>query len=136
MSNPFPITHYTGPRNFCDRNTELSTLIEAFDNQRPVLLSAIRRIGKTGLIHHFQHHLDKKRDSYTVYVDIMDTLSDADFASKLIQACISAIEKKQDGFISRLTKYFSKLKPTLTFDPFTGVPEIELLCCQHTMPLQ
>ncbi len=125
-TNPFPIAQYKGPKDFCDRNTELSTLLEAFDNQRPCLLHAIRRIGKTGLIHHFQHHLNKKRDVITIYFDILDTQSDGQFVNKMIQACISAIEVKQDGFIERLTKYFSRLKPTLSFDPYTGAPEIEL----------
>lgn len=123
--NPFPVIHYAGPRHFCDRNTELSILLEAFDNGRPLLLHSIRRIGKTGLIHHLHHHLRKKK-VITVYVDMLDTQSDLEFLNKLIKACLSALEEDQDNMIRRVSSYFSKYKPTLTFDPYTGSPEIEL----------
>lgn len=125
MHNPFPITNYRGPKYFCDRNTELSILLDAFNNQRPIVVHAIRRIGKTGLIHHFHHHLKKKK-VITIYLDVLDTQDDASFVNKLIQACIAAVETKKEGILTRLTKYFSRLRPTITFDPYSGMPEIEL----------
>lgn len=125
MINPFPITNYLGPKYFCDRNSELSSLLDAFNNQRPIVLHAIRRIGKTGLIHHFHHHLKKKK-VITVYIDVLDTHNDASFANKLIQACIAALETKKEGIITRLTTYFSRLRPVISFNPYNGLPEIEL----------
>ena len=126
MVNPFPLYKYPGPAKFCDRNKELSTLLEAFNNKRSCALFAMRRLGKTGLIHHFQHHLNKKKKAITIYFDVLDTKSDNEFINKMVTACLRELDKKNENLFDRISKYFSKLKPVLTFDPFTGVPQIEL----------
>lgn len=124
--NPFTISTYRGPKYFCDRNSELSRLIEMFDNYRYGLLYSMRRLGKTGLVHHFHHTLSRRKDIIAVYCDVQNTRTDAEFVTKMITATVSAIENSQKGIARRIGAYFSSLRPVLTFDPVTHVPVLQL----------
>ncbi len=126
MANPFPTNTYIAPKYFCDRNQELSTLITAFNNKQFCVLHAIRRVGKTGLIHHLHHHLNKRKKTLTVYVDIMDTQDDGEFVNKLIDACLQALSNKTDNIINKVSKYFSRYSPIFSIDPITASPQIQL----------
>lgn len=125
-TNPFTIYTYKGPDHFCDRNTELSRLLEMFDNQRYTLLYSMRRLGKTGLVHHFHNSLRKRKKTVCVYCDVQNTKSDGEFVTKLISAVVSAIETSQDRITSRIGRFFSSLRPVLTFDPVTHAPSLQL----------
>ena len=124
--NPFTIYTYRGPGYFCDRNAELSSLLEMFDNQRYGLLYSLRRLGKTGLVHHFQHALNKRKGVITIYCDVQSTQNDGDFVTKMITAVVSGIEKTQKGITKRIGTFFSSLRPVITFDPVTNVPSLQL----------
>ena len=56
-ANPFVISGYHGPNWFCDRLLETKRLISFVKNGNNVTLFALRRLGKTGLIHHVFHQL-------------------------------------------------------------------------------
>jgi len=99
--NPFSVSKYTTPENFCDRYDEVAKLIESAENQRPLMMSSMRRIGKTGLIHHFHHCLR---------------------ISKLLQA----IESDQNKFIQNALNLFYDLTPKFSTDALTGMPTLEL----------
>ena len=58
--NPFSITSYLGSEYFCDRNEVTKELAGALENGRNVTLISPRRVGKTGLIHHFFQSLNPK----------------------------------------------------------------------------
>jgi len=122
----FSIDRYGGPDNFCDRDAELARLIEMFELKRNGVLYSYRRLGKTGLIQHYHHKLDKRKKVITVYLDIMDTMTDQEFVNKLVAACLSAIEKKKKGFIKQTLEFFGQLKPSMSFDPITNMPNIQL----------
>lgn len=122
----FALDRYTGAENFCDRKDELKKLYEIFNSQRNMVLYSIRRLGKTGLIHHFHNSLEKRRKVVTTYVDMMDTSSDAEFANKLISTCISSLEKKKKGFAQKSLNLFSRFRPSMSFDPITNMPSIQL----------
>lgn len=124
--NPFSIYAYRGPEYFCNRNSELSRLLEMFDHHRFGLLYSMRRIGKTGLVHHFHHSLNRRRGILTVYCDVQNTRNDGEFVTKIITAVVTAIEKSQKGIVHRISTFFSSLRPVLTFDPVTHVPSIQL----------
>ena len=59
--NPFTLKDYAGPEYFCNRINETKRLINAVENQRNFTLSSIRKMGKTGLIHHVFNQLDKTK---------------------------------------------------------------------------
>jgi AAA+ ATPase superfamily predicted ATPase len=124
--NPFTTHIYRGPEFFCDRNTELSHLIDLFDNHRFGLLYSMRRLGKTGLLHHFHHTLRKRKNTICIYCDVQNTRNDGEFVSKLITAVLSEIEGTQQAIIRKAGQFFSSLRPVVTFDPVTQAPQLQL----------
>lgn len=123
---PFPTTKYIGPQYFCNRKEELKKLKSAVKNDRPIVLFSMRRMGKTGLIKHLQYHLSKSRKYICIYVDILNTSSDEEFVTKLVNASIGALNNSKNNFIPNILKTFSRFTPKLTVDPSTGTPGIEL----------
>ena len=67
--NPFPVISYQGSENFCDREEETVRLVEAIRNGRNTTLTALRRMGKTGLIQLFTLIyilLNRKQTSFVI----------------------------------------------------------------------
>ena len=125
MYNPFAIQKYLGPENFCDREDELASLKSAFDNQRNVVLSSIRRYGKTSLIQHFHHLLSQGKDTICVYADVLNTQSDQDFAKRLISSVLTQIHLNESR-VTKLLQSFAFLRPKVELDPLTGMPNVSV----------
>jgi len=122
--NPFLLNKYIGPEYFCDRVKETKEIIAAIDSGRSITLYADRRLGKTALIKHILHKLASRKPKYiTAYVDVFDTIDEASFAKKLVSQVITEVEKGEKNIFNTATKYFSAIKPKLSFDPITNMPE-------------
>ncbi len=121
-SPPFPTFGYFGPKYFCDREEELKELNAAFQGNIPILLTGIRRLGKTGLLHHFLHH--RKRNEIGVFVDLLDASDMKGLVSKMSEAILRAFpeEKKYKA----IWETIKKLRPTISFDEFSGLPQVSL----------
>jgi len=124
--NPFPIVNYVSPEYFCDRVQETKDMMSAIKNGRSLTLYSIRRLGKTGLVHHILHKLNKQKNTQAIYIDIFDTIDDTQLVNALCSAVIFAIEKKEADVLKTVTKFFGKYRPKLSFDSLTGSPTIEL----------
>jgi uncharacterized protein len=124
-SNPFVVSGYRGPRFFCDREEETQRILSAIHNQRHLTLFSLRRMGKTGLIHHVFHELAGNKEITPVYLDIMPTLNFPEFTMNLAKAIFSKLARRQSLMKSLLNK-LSSLRPSLTYDPVTGAPEISI----------
>ncbi len=122
-SNPFPVSGYHGAELFCDRERE-STLLKgnAINGINTVLLS-IRRMGKTGLLHHTLTSL-KKKDKFTcIYADIFDTESLSDFSNKIVSAILQAVPQKATFWKSAMA-FIKQLRPVISYDELTGQPQV------------
>lgn len=124
--NPFPTTKYIGSEYFCDREKELSIIKSAFENDRPITVFSMRRMGKTGLIKHFQNSLKPSNKYLYIYVDMFNTNSDEEFVTKLVNASIMALNNNRKGFFLEIIELFNRYTPKFTFDPMTGAPGLEL----------
>lgn len=124
-TNPFVVSGYRGPRFFCDREDETKRMLSAIHNQRHLTLFSLRRMGKTGLIHHVFHELAGNKGITPVYLDIMPTLNFSEFTASLARAVFSILARRQSFVKSLLTK-LSSLRPSLTYDPVTGAPEVSI----------
>lgn len=71
--NPFVSTGYKRPTYFCDRKKESKQLSQFMINGANITLFAIRRLGKTGLIHHVFYPYQNSRKIACIYVDILAT---------------------------------------------------------------
>jgi len=115
----FSVSGYGGPENFCDRVVEVEKLQRAVENGRNVTLLSERRIGKTGLIHHFFNGLEKERIP-TVYVDIFATQNLLDFTRRFAAAVIGSMDTQVDRALATASRFFRSFRPSVTVDPMTG----------------
>jgi uncharacterized protein len=118
--NPFPVTAYLGAEYFCDRKDETARLISNIQNGNSTTLTAIRRIGKTGLIKHVLTQLPKEWKG--IYVDILETENLNQFLNILTTAIIGSVPEKS-GLGSILWKFVKSLRPVISFDSLTGAPQ-------------
>jgi uncharacterized protein len=122
--NPFQINKYIGPAYFCDRETETKTLIANIQQQNNTAFFAQRRMGKSALIRHVFHQL-KKKGSTTIYMDIYATQSLKDFTNQLANA-IYNVFPNESGIGKRFWNAIKLLRPVISIDSISGVPELTL----------
>ena len=121
--NPFSITSYIGPEYFCDRVHETETLAGALSNGRNVTLISPRRVGKTGLIHHFFQSLNPK-EVQCFYVDLYSTSNIQEFTKIFAQEVLTQrITPFSEQVWSEITHFFGSLRPVWGVDPINGMPQ-------------
>lgn len=122
--NPFIIKNYISPVFFCDREKETKRIISAINNQRNLTLSSIRKMGKTGLIHHVLYQLNKTNKIDTIYLDIYDTTSLSDFINKFGTALLQIKETFSEKLKRKTNEFIQRIRPTITYDNLTGIPSL------------
>jgi hypothetical protein len=120
--NPFILKDYAGPDFFCDRTSETTRLINAIGNQRNLTLSSIRKMGKTGLIHHVFHLLNQSEETDTVYFDIYYTESLSDFINKFGTSILKVEDSFPEKIKRKINSFIKAIRPTITYDSLTGSP--------------
>lgn len=125
LFNPFPIMDYISPAYFCDRKSETEKIISAFENSRNVTLISVRRFGKTVLLKHILNTISKNKSIRVLYVDILPSKNISDFV-KIFSEAIIKDEKKNKGFLEKISKLISGLRGKLVFDDVSGIPSVEV----------
>ena len=118
--NPFSVNLYVGEEYFCDRVSETNLAIKNLSNGNSSTILSIRRIGKTGLIHHILNQLPEGFQG--VYVDLLETENMKQFLSILATAIMSQVPEKTK-FGKNIWNFLSSLRPTISFDPLNGLPQ-------------
>jgi hypothetical protein len=127
LKNPFLVIGYHDPFYFCDREAESKKIISALLNDRNISLISMRRMGKTGLIHHvFYQICEKDKNIPCFYLDIFSTQNLHDFVTALGKAVIGKLDGDTEKVIKRISAFFKSFRPSLTFDPVTGTPNLSL----------
>jgi hypothetical protein len=122
-ANPFITLGYAGPEYFCDRQSETDSILGNILGGNPVTITSIRRMGKTGLIHHVLHHLPEK--AIGVYCDIQAAENRLELINLLMTAMIRAIpEKSKPGAV--IWSFIKQLRPVITFEALSGLPQVTL----------
>ena len=93
-SNPFGINYYLGPDYFCDREIETNLLLSNIAQQKHTTFFALRRLGKSALIHHVFEQLKKKRNQKCIYIDIYATQNLKDLTNQLANSIFSLFPEK------------------------------------------
>ena len=122
LPNPFLTQGYAGKEYFCNRQAETKALRTTLENGRNVTLISLRRMGKTGLIHHAFQGI--KPDC--VYVDIQHTTNLKEFTVIFGKAVINQLESPVEKSWNQVTSIFKKLQPSIKFDPLSGQPAFDL----------
>ncbi len=130
--NPFILSAYKSPEFFCDREKESKEIIQLLTNGINIVIYSLRRIGKTGLIHHVFNALSKEKEQKLIYIDIYRTENPDDFVNELATAILRINEKK---WYEKALDFIKGLRPILTFNPVTGQPEAEIKAANPTESL-
>ncbi len=121
--NPFPVSGYHGPEFFCDREKETKLLVTNARNGLNTLLLSIRRMGKTGLLHHTLNNLKGNHKITCIYADVFDTESLSDFSNKIVTAILQSVPQKTSFWKSAM-EFIKQLRPVLSYDELTGQPQV------------
>lgn len=123
--NPFISTGYREPAYFCDRKEESKQLTQFMQSGVNVTLFAIRRLGKTGLIHHVFYPYQKSNKITCIYVDILATKNLSEFTNQLATAVYNQFPS-QKTIGKKIMELFQLFRPTISFDELTGNPSLSL----------
>ncbi len=123
--NPFLIKGYVSPKYFCDRESETNKIISAIENGRDLTLISLRRMGKTGLIHHVVNQNEIKSAYNVIYCDIYQATNLAEMTRIFGNAVFNQLEKTSDRMLKKLKQFFSGIAPSITINPITLQTDID-----------
>jgi len=123
--NPFLITGYLDKEHFCNREKETANITSLNQGRINITLFALRRMGKTGLIHHLFNSIEKQNKIACLYIDILSTQNMKEFISILTNAIYKRFPENK-GIGSKLLETIKSLRPMVSFDELSGTPELSL----------
>ncbi len=124
-TNPFLLSGYKSPSYFCNRKEETKQLTQLMLNGVNVTLFAIRRLGKTGLIHHVFYPYQNNSKITCIYLDILATKNLADFTNQIATAVYNKFPP-QKTLGKKIIELFQSFRPIITFDELSGTPSLSL----------
>ena len=134
--NPFILSVYAGSKYFCDRVQETDKIVNAIKNNRNLTLISHRRMGKSGLIKHVFYQLRNEKGLRLFYIDIMDTENLSGFVDLMAKEIIGKVDNRTMRLIKMFSDIVKSLRPSISIDPLTGNPEIEISVQHDTAPEQ
>ena len=135
-TNPFLIAGYHSPKYFCDREKELNWLMEQITQERNTVLYADRRIGKTALLNHLIHQLEKQKIADTVFVDLLATTDFQSANQKITEAIFQKFGSQGQGIGTKMLRLLSSVGASVTFDSLSGLPKITFGAQNPVAPAQ
>ncbi len=117
--NPFKYGQVVRAEDFCPRPKLLKEIRGFIASGQNIVIQGERRIGKTSLIH---EAVRSERRTRILYVDLLEIKTTDALCKRLAKAIIAS--ENQDGFIERIFKKLSQLKPSMSIDPLTSQPTI------------
>jgi len=119
--NPFRHGQVVSGEDFCPRPELMENLTGFMKSGQNVVLLGERRTGKTSLACEAVRANGKRR---LLYTDLLEIKSVDDLCKRLIKALVTL--ERESGFVEKILRSLSQLKPTLGLDPLTGQPSISL----------
>lgn len=127
LNNPFVEYGYKGSEYFCDREQETVELVRDLHNESNVALISPRRLGKSGLIHHVFDVMGREEpESVCIYIDILHTKNQAEFAQLFFSRVIAAMDTNAQAALRKAAQFFKGIRPTMSFDEFNGAPSFSI----------
>ncbi len=123
IENPFQLKGYIGPNYFCDRENELARLILNAKNGVNTTLLSVRRMGKTGLIHHVFNQFKSDKKWKTIYIDIYATQNLGQFTNELASGILEVFPHT-NSVGKKFMTLVKGLSPVISYDSLTGNPSI------------
>jgi len=117
--NPFKYGQVVRAGDFCPRPQLLKEIRGFIASGQNIVIQGERRIGKTSLIYEAVRSVRRTR---ILYVDLLEIKTVDALCKRLARGIIAS--ENQDGFLERIFKKLSQLKPSVSVDPLTGQPTI------------
>ena len=117
--NPFSMKYH--PDFFCDREQELQLLTDNALNGRNTLIHSPRRLGKSALILHLFHQMEKEKRFETLYVDLFAAANLHDLIREFGEALLRKYYVK--NLLEGVRNLFSGIQATISFSP-DGSPKL------------
>jgi hypothetical protein len=122
--NPFLVKGYISPQYFCNRIKESEMLISAVRNNQDITLFGPRRFGKSALIYHVFHKLQK--EYVCVYADIWGTSSTEEFTKELVNGIISSKVFTKQNTSSKLLSLLKSVGASFSIG-LDGLPSVDII---------
>jgi len=123
--NPFIVKGYISKEYFCNREKELNILHRNTLNGCNTTLISPRKMGKTGLIFRYFEDLADENTIQSIYFDVYSSSSLKDFIKLMAEAILQKFPEK-NVIGKRFMKFLKGLRPLISFDPLTGLPQIQI----------
>ncbi len=117
--NPFTLKEIPAGPAFCDRQKELSDLINFAVAGQNVLLYSPRRYGKTSLVKNVQGQL-AAGGTLTAYCDLFGVSSIEEIAGRIARS-IYTITRNNEGLFQKSIRFLTSFRPVLSPDPHGGI---------------
>jgi hypothetical protein len=121
MKNPFRYGQVVSANDFCPRPELLDQLTGFIESSQNVVLAGERRMGKTSLI---TEAVRKLRRIRSLYIDLLEIRTNEDLCKRMVTAIISM--ERRSGFLEKVLKGLSQLRPVVSFEPVTGQPIVSI----------
>ncbi len=121
IMNPFTVRYSS--EHFCDREAEIKKLKANVTNELNTLIHSPRRLGKTALIYHLFHKLERGKKHETIFVDLFATTKMEDLIKELSEKILEKYHKK--SFIEGVKSVLKGISTTISISQ-DGTPELSL----------
>ena len=122
--NPFLLKGYKNPEYFCDREAETDKILRSIRNQQDITLFAVRRIGKSALLHHVFYNLEREFDC--IYADIWGTTSLNGFINETANAVIQSSVFSKRSIGRKMTEFIKSIGASLSVG-IDGKPSLDIM---------
>ena len=127
---PFKYGRVVSGSDFCGRQDSISELSEYFRSAQNIVVLGERRIGKTSLIVETARIIKSERTLLTV--DLMAIKSAQDIYERMIKSVFKL--ERDGGFLNKLLKMLSHLRPVVGMDPNTNALTVSLDTSNRVSP--
>lgn len=121
MRNPFVTNGYAGAEYFCDREKEMSMMVQLLSNENNLALISPRRVGKTDLIQHCFAQSAIRDSHHTFLIDIYSTNSLNDFVRVFGKAVLEELRSKGRSVWEKFLQILTSIRSEISFD-INGLP--------------
>ena len=125
-TNPFILMSRIPEQYFCDRASETENILKCIDNQENVVLTARRRIGKTGLINHCFDVERIKKNYYEISIDILHTASFKELVQELGNVSFRVVASRSERMMKSFASALKSLSASFGYDPVLSSPTFDI----------
>lgn len=101
-------------------------LLSFLNNQQNVVLSAVRRMGKSKLIEHVFERPEIAENYITISIDILDTNSLGEFVFSLGNAVFDRVARKSAKLLKQFALTLKSIQASFGYDPIQNTPTFDI----------